>query len=60
MAVTAHYISRRPSGDLVMEARLIAFRHIMGQHAGVHLAAEMMKILTAYGITTKVSRARGF
>jgi len=39
----------------VLHTALIAFHHTIGHHTGFALAAIIIKILDAFGITTKVS-----
>jgi hypothetical protein len=45
MAVTAHYCTETPDGQLIIRARLVAFRYVQGSHTGHNLAKIFVKIL---------------
>lgn len=53
MAVTAHY-SVEVNKRLVLQTRLIAFRHVGGSHTGKHLAEEFLSILKQFRLCERV------
>lgn len=53
MALTVHYIIRS-NGGLILQARLVAFRHIEGSHTGENLAKYMIVILEQLEVLDKV------
>lgn len=54
MAVTAHYCVETPDGRLIIQSRLIAFRHVEGRHDGKSLAKIFVRILKELGIFNRV------
>lgn len=54
MAVTTHYCDKDENDRLVIQARLLAFREIEGDHTGVHLARIVFNILKDAGLLHKV------
>lgn len=56
MAVTLHYCAKDRQDDLVIRARLGAFRHVQGRHTGQNLAEHLIKVLEELGILNKVRK----
>jgi hypothetical protein len=55
MAITAHFVNENVS-PWVLESRLIAFRHMPGQHTGDALGHAFVDILEKYGLQHKVGQ----
>jgi hypothetical protein len=54
MAITGHYLIIDEHGNLVIQSRLLAFRHVSGTHSRAHLAEHFMGVLKELGIVHKV------
>lgn len=60
MAVTVHYMSFGPDGNLQMNSHLAAFRALRGSHTGENLASEMFNVLRDLNILDRVSNYVSF
>lgn len=53
IALTAHFIRRRPDNSLELRCELVAFHRMQGSHAGPKMAEVMIKLLDRLGATKK-------
>jgi hypothetical protein len=54
MAITAHYVLPA-CGHLIMQSRLVTFRHVVGSHTGKNLAGIFITVLRELHLLYKVS-----